>query len=378
MTASSIRFAMVAGEASGDILGANLIRYLKKIYPNATFEGVGGPLMKAQGFHSLYDMDRLSVMGFIEPLKRLPELIRMRVQLKEHFLQHRPSAFISIDSPDFNLGLARNLKKQGIKTIHYVSPTVWAWRQGRIKGIKKSIDLMLTLFPFEGEIYQKNNIPFCCVGHPLADSIDLNVDKSTIRQKLALDPHAPIVALLPGSRAQEIRYLLPEFIETAKYLQQKDKSVQFIMACPNANRMNECQQQIAKSGLTVQLFLNQTFEVMAASDAILVASGTATLEAMLIKRPTIVAYKMSPWTYYLAKKLIKVPYIALPNLLANKQVMTEYIQNQIQPETIADELKQLLSESHAFEPTQQIFQQLHHQLRKNAGQSAASAIAKII
>jgi len=374
----SIRFAMVAGEASGDNLGANLIQSLKKIYPNATFEGVGGSNMKAQGFHSMFDMDRLSVLGFIEPLKRLPELICMRRQLKKHFIQHRPDVFISIDSPDFNLGLALQLKKRGIKTVHYVSPSVWAWRQGRIKGIKKSVDLMLTLFPFETQIYQKNDIPFCHVGHSLADSIPLNVDKSAARQKLEIDSQGKIVALLPGSRSQEIKYLLPEFIAAAKCLLKKDKTVQFIMACSNPQRFKECQELVSKSELPIRLYLNQSFEVMAASDAILVASGTATLEAMLIKRPTVVAYKVSPWTFFLAKKLIKVPFIALPNLLANKLVMTEYIQDQIQPERIANELNLLLSQPNIFEPMLDTFKQLHLELRKNAGQSAANAISKIV
>ncbi|HRE30664.1 MAG TPA: lipid-A-disaccharide synthase, partial [Candidatus Berkiella sp.] len=231
----SFRFGLVAGEESGDILGADLILALKKIYPQATFVGIGGARMIDAGIESLYPLERLSVMGFIEPLKRLPELLKMRSHLKKYFIQQPPAVFIGIDAPDFNLSLEHSLKQQGIRTVHYVSPTVWAWRKGRIHKIKKAINRMLCLFPFETQIYQTHLVPSTCVGHPLADATPLHLSQTQARNELGLPSDKKIVALLPGSRRQELAYLARDFIETARWLKQNISDIEFISPSANEN-----------------------------------------------------------------------------------------------------------------------------------------------
>jgi len=373
------RFAIVAGEDSGDILGADLIAALKKRYPQAIFEGIGGRRMKAQGLISLFPLERLSVMGLFEPLKRLPELLHIYTCVKKHIIKYRPTVFIGIDAPDFNLRLEKALKAKGITTVHYVSPTVWAWRPNRIKTIKRSVDLMLGLFPFEKLIYEQNKIPMEYVGHPLADNIPLSSDKEEAKRKLTLDPHKKYIALLPGSRRQELHHLLVPFIQTALWLRNQDPSLEFITACVNGEREQQWKEVLkAFPDLNVHLYLNRSVEVMAASEVVLLASGTASLQSMLVKRPTVVAYKMSRLTYYLAKQLIKVPYISLPNLLANKALIPEYIQDQVAPEKLGEKIWGYLTDLEGNQTMMQEFEKLHHVLKKNAGQSAASAIAALI
>jgi len=367
---------IVAGEESGDILGADLILSLKQHFPLATFEGVGGKRMQNAGLKSLYPLERLAVMGLIEPLKRLPELLAMRKGLRDHFLKAKPDIFIGIDAPDFNLSLEQSLKAKGIKTAHYVSPTVWAWRKRRIHKIKKAVDLMLTLFPFETKIYEDHGIPVCCVGHTLADQIPWHSDKSTAREELALPISGKIVALLPGSRAQELKYLAKEFIQTAKWLREQDSTIQFISAAPNEFREQQFkayQEEI--SGPPIQIFRGRATTVMAAADAILCTSGTATLQAMLVKRPTIIAYKMSPLVFSIAKRIIKVPYIGLPNLLAEKCVMPEFIQSDVQAAKMGEKLLGYLRDSNQDYSD---FERVHQLLKKNAGESSAQAVAQLI
>lgn len=376
---SAIRFAIVAGEDSGDILGASLIQALKRRFPLASFEGIGGRRMIESGCQSLYPLERLSVMGLWEPLKRLPEILRIRKNLRQRFIQQQPDVFIGIDAPDFNLSLAQSLKAEGIKTAHYVSPTVWAWRQGRIKKIKKAVDLMLALFPFETKIYQDHHIPICCVGHPLADKIPEITDKYLARQTLQLPLTSKVVALLPGSRAQELTYLAKEFIKTAQWLQNEDPTLHFISACVNEEREAQFQTYLKEApSLKVTLFKGQATAVMAAADVILLASGTASLEAMLVKRPTVVAYKMSPLTYAIAKRIIKVPYIALPNLLAGKCLMPEFIQSEVKAEKMGKTLLYYLNNPEAAADLMPDFTKIHCLLKRNAGEMAAGAIEKLI
>lgn len=378
MNEHSPRFAIVAGEDSGDILGADLIRALKARYPNAIFEGIGGRRMIDEGLISFFPIERLSVMGIFEPLKRLPELIRIYNHVKNYVLKQRPDVFIGVDAPDFNLRLEKDLKSKGIKTVHYVSPTVWAWRKGRIKGIKRAVDLMLGLFPFEKEIYKENQIPMEYVGHPLADSISFTTCQNEAKRKLNLHVDKKYIALLPGSRRQELDYLLIPFIETAKWLKEKDPSLEFITACVNEERELQWKKALQHYDIKVHLFLNRSVEVMGASEAILLASGTASLQAMLVKRPTVVAYKMSPLTYWIAKRIINVPYISLPNLLANQALMPEYIQDDVLPEKMGEKLLQYLTDFDRNQTIIKEFERLHTVLRKNAGQSAASAIDALI
>ena len=372
------RFVIVAGEASGDILGANLIEHLKTRFPDAVFEGIGGPLMIEKGFNSLFSMERLSVMGLVEVLGRLRELLGIRKTILNHCLECDVTAFIGIDSPDFNLPLARKLRSNGIKTIHYVSPSVWAWRQKRIFKIKESVDLMLTLFPFELDIYKTHNIPAVCVGHTLADEVAFHSNKEEARERLGLAISGDWFAVLPGSRGGEVSRLMPVFAETMKVIQQQVSTAQFIIPAANSERRAQIEAILADVNVQATIVDGQSRDVMAAGEAILLASGTAALEAMLVKRPMVVAYRFTKLTYAIMKRMIKVPYVSLPNLLAKKSLVPELIQDEASPEKLA---KALLHEWKRFEEEPQIentFMDLHEMLRKNAGEAAASAIAQEI
>ncbi len=379
MSALPLRFAIVAGEASGDILGADLIVALKRRFPDACFEGMGGPRMNKEGFHSIYPLDEIAVMGYIEPLKRLRRILSIRKHLKDYFIKNKPVVFIGIDAPDFNLSLEQSLKAQGIKTVHYVSPQIWAWRKGKIVKIKKAVDLMLSLFPFENKIYQEHQIPIVCVGHPLADKIPLESDKQAARQQLQLSPDAKIVALLPGSRVQELKYCAKEFILTAQWLKTRMPNVVFTAACL-PSRLEQFKQILSKvdNAPPIQIFLNESTKVMTAADCVLLVSGTASLEAMLIKRPTVVAYKMSPITFQIAKRLIQVPTIALPNLLAGKKIMPEFIQADAVAEKMGKQLLAYLEHPELEIDLASTFSEIHQSLRKNAGETAAKAIVSLI
>ena len=331
-----MHIAIIAGELSGDILVAGLIHAIRAHYPDAIIEGIGGPQMLAAGFQSHYPLETLSVMGLVEVLKHYPRLKKCRDSLRDHFLQHPPDVFIGIDAPDFNLGLETILKSAGIKTVHYVSPSVWAWRQYRLRKIARACDLMLTLFPFEAEYYQRHQIPVRFVGHPLADEIPLQTDKQAARMRLNLPPQGVWVALLPGSRRNEVRQLGIPFLQTARWLLAQRSDLQFIVPLANAHLKALFTEQIAEIApdLPLTLLDGQSREAMAAADVVLMASGTATLEAMLLKRPMVVAYRMAELTYWLAKWLVHIPYFSLPNLLAQEALVPEFLQHQVCPEKL--------------------------------------------
>lgn len=371
-----VRIGIVAGEASGDILGSGLISSLKKRYPNAIFEGIGGPLMIAQGFRSMVPMERLSVMGLVEVLGRLFELIGIRRRIKQYFLTKRPDMFIGIDAPDFNLGLELALRKQGIRTGHYVSPSVWAWRQKRIHKIARAVDLMLTLFPFEARFYHEHKVPVRFVGHPLADMIPFESQKQQARIALGLDANQTIVGILPGSRTGEIAYIGQSFIDAAQWLFERNPGIRFVIPCVNEVRKQQIESIIQQSHptLPITLLLGLSREVMAASDALMLASGTAALEAMLIKRPMVVAYRVSKITHWIMKRLLKAPFVSLPNLLANKALVPELIQDDAQPEKIGAGILTAL-ERKGVDPVMTEFDRLHHLLRCNASEQAADAVA---
>ncbi len=372
---SPIRYVVVAGEASGDILGANLIAHLKILQPNAIFEGIGGPLMEAQGFKTVVPMDRLSVMGLVEVLARLIELLGIRKRLYQSCLDNPPTAFIGIDSPDFNMPLARKLKKSGIPTVHYVSPSVWAWRQKRIFNIKKSVDLMLALFPFELPIYHEHNIPIVCVGHTLADEIPLDSDALEARDTLNLGPiNGPVFGILPGSREGEVSRLAPLFVETMKRIKHKEPDAVFLMPAANAARRVQIESILEGANAEAILIDGQSRTVMAASDAILLASGTAALEAMLVKRPMVVSYRVNKLTYAIMSRMIKVPYVSLPNLLANEALVPELLQDAATPDNLATRLLQTWRSFNGDKTIQAKYLNLHKMLRKNAGETAAKAI----
>ena len=293
---SELCVALVAGEASGDILGSGLMRALKARHPGVRFIGVGGPLMEAEGMQSYFPMERLAVMGLVEVLGRLRELLKRRKLLIETLLDAKPDVFIGIDAPDFTLNIELKLRQHGIKTVHYVSPSVWAWRQKRVLKIREGCDLMLTLLPFEARFYEEQGVPVRFVGHPLADTIPLEADRQAARAELGL-PAGPLVALMPGSRGGEVGRLGALFLEAAERLQQLIPGVRFVLPCANQTRREQIEQMLAGRDLPLTLLDGQSHQALAACDAVLIASGTATLEAMLYKRPMVVAYRLAPLTY---------------------------------------------------------------------------------
>ncbi|MCZ2721713.1 lipid-A-disaccharide synthase [Marinomonas sp. 15G1-11] len=376
---SKPRYVIVAGEASGDILGANLIESLRKRCPDALFEGIGGPLMEAQGFQSLVPMDRLSVMGLVEVLGRLPELLKIRKHVYTNCLDNPPLAFIGIDSPDFTLPLERKLKDKGILAVHYVSPSVWAWRQKRIFKIKKSVDLMLALFPFEMPIYQQHGIPVVCVGHTLADDIPLMCDRAVARAQLNMgESNAPVFAILPGSRRGEVERLAPLFIASMSEILRQQSDVRFIIPAVNDDRREQITELLNAANVDAIVVNGQSRDVMIAADAILLASGTAALEGMLVKRPMVVAYRFTKLTYAIMSRMIKVPYVSLPNLLANKALVPELIQDKATPKNLASTLLRTWKAFEADQEIQQTYLDLHLMLRKQAGDTAAEAIVNLV
>ena len=378
--APSLCIGIVAGEASGDILGAALMKAIRKQHPDAQFQGIGGPLMIAEGFNSLFAMERLSVMGLVEPLKRLPELLRIRRSLKDTFLAQKPDLFLGIDSPDFNLGLELALREQGVLTAHYVSPSVWAWRRGRIKKIAKSVDRMLTLLPFEAQFYIENNVPVTFVGHPLADQLPMVPDRSAARKKLSLDEQATIVALMPGSRGGEVRMLGEVFIETARWCLHQRNDLQFVIPAANPERMEQLQVMLTEKGrgLPITLVDGQSQAVMTAANAVLMASGTTTLEALLLKRPMVVAYKLAYFSFMIISRMVKTPFFSLPNLLAGGNLVPEVLQNDVRPEMLGPLLLERLQEGPERQQLLGSFKQIHQSLKLNASEKAAEVLLKMI
>ena len=369
-------FAMIVGEASGDILGADLIRSLKKLFPDAIFEGIGGPRMEAEGFQSLYAMERLSVMGFIEPLKRLPELLGIRRSIIKRYRDNQPAAFIGIDAPDFNLTIALKLRYEGVKTIHYVSPSVWAWRQGRIKKIRKAVDLMLCLFPFEADFYRQHDVPVRFVGHPLAGELSSEPDTVGARKALGLDLERPVLCIMPGSRAAEVEMLTDVFLASAELVADKMQGLQIVIPAANEERHRELTVRLQhRLSPPVQLLKQQSHLAMEASDVVLLASGTTALEAMLLKKPMVVSYKLGALTYRIFSLLVKTPFVSIPNLLAKKQLVPELIQGDATAERLSaavlDGFDGIKGANLKAE-----FAVLHAQLALESGSIAAIAIAE--
>jgi lipid-A-disaccharide synthase len=374
-----IHIGIVVGEASGDILGAALIIELRKLFPTAEFSGIGGPRMLALGFHSYFPQDRLAVMGLIEPLKRLPELLRIRKFLREHFIASKPSVFIGIDSPDFNINLEASLKAQGIKTVHYVSPSVWAWRQKRVVKIATAVDLMLTLLPFEAKFYLDHKVPVEFVGHHLADEMPFAVDKIAARKLLGLPEEGRIVALLPGSRESEVERMGSLFMHAAVFCLEQDPSLIFVVPAANPDRYRQLHIQMTDYvDFPIELIIGHSQEAMAAADVVLVASGTVTLEALLLKRPMVVAYKMAALSYKILSWLVKTPFVSLPNLLAQKMLVPELLQNKATPMALSAEIMKYFDNPDETAALTQTFAEMHHTLKRNASQRAAEAIARLV
>ncbi|QDA15530.1 lipid-A-disaccharide synthase [Pasteurella multocida subsp. multocida] len=372
--------AIVAGEVSGDILGAGLIRSLKVQYPHARFIGIAGPRMLAEGAETLVDMEELSVMGLAEVVKHLPRLLKIRRQLIHTMLQEKPDIFIGIDAPDFNIDVELKLKENGIKTIHYVSPSVWAWRQNRIHKIAKATHLVLAFLPFEKAFYDRFEVPCRFIGHTMADAIALKPNRQEACEYLNLDASQRYVAILVGSRGSEVTFLAEPFLQAAKLLKQQYPDVQFLVPLINAKRREQFEQIKAQVAPELELILldGKARQAMIAAEATLLASGTAALEAMLCKSPMVVGYRMKATTYFLAKRLVKTEYVSLPNLLANEMLVPELIQEQCTAENLAEKLALYLSqEESALQQRHALIQRftdLHKLIQCDADKQAAQAV----
>ncbi len=370
---------MIAGEASGDILGAGLINAMHRIHPAIEFEGIGGPLMITNGLRSLYPMEKLSVMGLMEVVKHLPEILSIRKKITSRLLANPPDIFVGIDSPDFCLAVERRLKTQGIKTVHYVSPTIWGWRERRVFKIKRSADLVLCLFPFEPDYYTRYQAEAIFVGHTLADQIPLDCSLTEARKALNLPIEATLVAILPGSRRSEVERLGRVFFEAARQVAKPYPTIRFLVPCASSGLRDLLEQQLRDfTDLKITLFDGQSRAVMAASDLVLMASGTATLEAMLLKKPMVVGYKLSFLTWLVVRVMVKSKWASLPNILAQKPLVPEFLQDDATPDNIAQALLEYLRHPETIEPLKARFDAIHRQLQKDADLTAARAILEKI
>ncbi|GAA5128056.1 lipid-A-disaccharide synthase [Alloalcanivorax gelatiniphagus] len=370
--------ALVAGETSGDLLGAGLIAALRRRWPDARFIGVGGERMAAAGQHSLFPMEKLSVMGITEVIRHLPELFRLRRQLVDDLLARRPAVVITIDSPDFTLGVAKRVHAAGLKTVHYVSPSVWAWRQGRVKGIRRDVDLMLTLFPFEARFYEEHGVPVAFVGHPLADMIELEVDARAARRELGLAEEGRILAVLPGSRGGEVGQLMPDFTDAMVRLRARYPDLRFVIPAANGARRAQIDAALAGTELPVTVVDGQGRTVMAAADAVMMASGTATLEGMLLKKPMVVGYRLGAVTFAIVSRLVKSDYVALPNLLCRKPLVPELVQQALNGAALADAVAAWLDDPDGVARLRDDFTRVHRELRGGASEKAATAVAALL
>ncbi|MCU0803628.1 MAG: lipid-A-disaccharide synthase [Burkholderiales bacterium] len=371
------RVGIVAGEASGDLLGSRLIAALRRYVPDAEFFGIGGPMMEAQGFDAWFPQEKLAVRGFVEVIRHFRELFAIRRALVRRMRAARPDVFVGIDSPDFNLGVERRLKAHGIPTAQYVSPSVWAWRSGRIQTIRRSVSHMLVLFPFEEAIYRDAGIPVTYVGHPLADEIPLVYDRADVRAALRLPAGAPVIAMLPGSRQVELREHAPLFVATGRLILAARPDARLLVPLVTRETREIFETALWKADardLPFNLLFGHAQDALAAADVALVASGTATLEAALLRRPMVVTYKANRVSYGIAKRLVRIPYVALPNILAGEFLVPELLQDDATPENIAQALLNLLGDSAVMEALPGRFAQIHEALRQGTGERAAAAL----
>lgn len=379
---ASLRIAMVAAEPSGDQLGASLIRALRHRFDRASFEGIGGQAMEAEGLVSRIPMERLGVMGLVEVVAHLPELLRERQRLYSHWRENRPDVFIGVDAPDFNLGLAARLRRAGIPTIQYVAPTVWAWRQNRVETLRKSVDLVLSIFPFEETFLRERGVEVAYVGHPLADQIPLEIDRACAREALGLPADAPVVAVLPGSRRSEMNALAEPFLGAARWCHQERPDIQFVTPLVGeavAEIFAETRRRVAPE-LPVQTVRGRSHEVLAAADVVLTASGTATLEALLCKRPMVVGYRVHWLTYLLARylRLVKTRWVAMANILVGEELAPEFLQGRCDAAHLGPALLQLLDDPARADFIRARYRECHERLRCDSSHEAAEAVATLL
>jgi len=373
-----LTIGIVAGELSGDTLGEGFMKAIKQRVPDAHFVGIGGPKMKALGCQSLFDMEELAVMGLVEVLGRLPKLLRIKSDLVKYFTDNRPDVFIGIDAPDFNLRLEKNLKDSGIQTVHYVSPSVWAWRQKRIFKIKAATNLVLAFLPFEKMFYDKFDVPCKFVGHTLADAIPFDNPKDHARDKLGLRRDKLWLAVLPGSRGAELKMLARPFIETCQKLHAKYPDLGFVVALVNPKRKEQFKQvwQSIAPEIEFTLIDDTARNVIQASDVVMLASGTVALECMLINRPMVVAYNVNPITAFIAKRLVNTKFVSLPNILAGREMVKEFILEECHSVNLFNEVDRLFSNDNKEMMDQ--FSEMHHWIRKGADEQAANAVLHLI
>ena len=372
-----IRIAMVAGETSGDLLASHLIRALRRHLPDAEFFGIGGPKMQAEGFDVRWPCELLAVHGYVDALKRYRELSGIRRALLAQIRAERPDAFIGVDAPDFNLWLEGKVRDAGIPAIHFVGPSIWAWRGGRIKRIARSVSHMLCLFPFEPELYERAGVPVSYVGHPLADEFPLEPDRAAARERLGIPLERGVVAMLPGSRQSEVRNLADIFIGTAKTLHERDPERLFLV--PLATRetrqlFEEALHRQDASGLPIRMLFGHAVEAMTAADVVLVASGTASLEAALLKRPMVITYRIGKWQYHLMKRMAYLPWVGLPNILCGETVVPELLQDEADPEHLAAAIDDWFADDARRAAVAARFSDLHRTLRQDTARRAAEAI----
>ncbi|WP_288355928.1 lipid-A-disaccharide synthase [uncultured Cycloclasticus sp.] len=377
-----IKVMLVAGEHSGDILGAGLIKRLKERYPNATFSGIGGPRMLAEGFQSYYPMSKLSVFGLFEVIKHLPELLGIRKHLKKIIISENPDVFIGIDAPDFNLKLERELYKKGIKTVHYVSPTVWAWRPKRIKKLIGSLNALLCIFPFEETYFKDTAVPAYFIGHPLADKHQHPINTQAARQSLGLHSEQPVLTIMPGSRLGELERHSFLFLQTAYNCSNNISGLKILVPMPDQVVADKFEEYYRASGLTLDLEIKvrATTEMIAAANMVLVASGTATLEVMLFKKPMVVAYKLSALTAWVIKTfdLLKAPFVSMPNLIAGKELVKEYLQDDIKVATLTEELVSFYQDKDKTQTIVNEFNKMKIKLTRQANIQAANIVSGVI
>jgi lipid-A-disaccharide synthase len=380
-SSADIALAMVAGEVSGDMLAARLLSGLRPHLPQARFHGIGGPRMAEQGFSSDLAMDRLTVRGLFEVIPRYREIKGIQNRLRDKLLAERPAAFIGADYPGFNLGLEEQLRAGGIPTVHFVSPQIWAWRGGRIKKIRRAVSHMLVIFPFEEQLYRAAGVPVTYVGHPLAEMIPLHSDQAAARGALGIAPDARVVTLMPGSRMAELKYLVEPFVGAARLLARGDPALTFIAPMAGERQRAYYHELVARAGLAdvpVRLLDGQSHAAIAAADAVLVASGTATLEVALFKKPMVIAYKVMRASWELMRHMGYQPWIGLPNILARDFVVPEYLQHAATPEALAGAVRRQLDDAPGRERLAQRFTDMHHSLLRDSARESAEAVLRVI
>jgi lipid-A-disaccharide synthase len=380
-SSADLSIAMVAGEASGDLLAGRLLSALRPALPNAFMHGIGGPCMAEHGFVSHWPLEKMTVRGLFEVIPRYRELKRIQTALRDRLLAERPAVFIGVDYPGFNLGLEQQLRQAGIPTMHFIGPQIWAWRGWRIKKIARAVSHMLVVFPFEEAIYRAAGIPATYVGHPLAEVIPMQADVAGARSALGLPAHATVVAVLPGSRMSELKYNSAAFVGAAGLLAQRDPSIRFVAPMAGAAQHRYFTELIAAAGLQevpIQVIDGQSHTAMAAADAVLVASGTASLEVALFKKPMVIAYKMMAASWHIMRTMGYQPWIGLPNILARDFIVPELLQDAATPQALADAMWRQLQDTENRQRLQQRFIDMHHSLLRDTARESAQAVLRLI